>query len=136
MTKPSRIALVKEITSEGFWSRSDSSLVGFRQVGNNLWIVANRSERCSVILYLLTGNESMGWSYKAIPEECMPEEVDCPLVLLAQAGDTNSEEAAVWRAEVVSYHQGRRKVHSSFKDRSGSGVFPRIGEPIAADESA
>lgn len=136
MTKPSRLELVKEITSVGFWSRGDSSLIGHRQVGNNLWLVVNRSERCTVILYRLSGNEFTGWSYKAVPEECMPVEIDCPLVLLAQAGDTSSEEAAAWRAEVVAHHQSKRAGYTSLVSHSESFISPRIGESIGADEHA
>lgn len=128
---------VQLIQSDSFWFQSESHPVASRLVGKNLWMVVSRSNRKIVMLYKLDGTDFAGWSYKAMPEECYPEEVDCPLAIIAQADPAACESSAQWRSEVAAFHSSSysKRTDSYLHEIQPTSEFPRIGEKVAADES-
>lgn len=75
-------------------------------VGNNHWYLCRRKSdgRVFIGLDLMKGGRSEGWGYKDLDETCGPNEVNCPMAYLDQAGPAEGY-AVDWRERVREYHR-------------------------------
>lgn len=94
------------------WNGDDDSKVtalAHRAVGNNLWVVFERSHPTApshrfIGLFLMQKQKGYGWGYKDIDESMGLYEVSCPLGFLDMVPEVPEPYGAAWRVRVREYH--------------------------------
>lgn len=104
-----RKAHIERITSQKHFSEDYRPLAS-RVVGNNVWQVVLHipTGRRFITLDLIAKERGGGWGYKGLSEDMGPNEVNCPLSLLALAGPPKEGHAAAWREKVRAYHANKK----------------------------
>ena len=107
-----RADIIRECVASG-------KTLAHRIIGANLWTVkeytrADGTNGRLIVLYLLKGHRD-GWGYKPVSEDMGPGETNCPILLLAIAGQPPEGYAVEWRKRVAAYHEAARAKRAGIK---------------------
>lgn len=93
-------------------------------VGNHHWYVIELQDGRRVVCVDLMagGGRRHGWGYKDLGEDAGPVACDCPLSLLAIAGEAAGG-ASAWRERVRDYHRRR-----ALRPKPSAGLVVRYGD--------
>ena len=87
----------------------DYTMGEHRIVGNHVWFLdTSKQGKKTIGLFVLhpgtRGKKKTGWGYKRSEESKNPDQIDCPLSLLAKASPANGAAAIEWRSRVKNFH--------------------------------
>lgn len=109
----------------------DSALTSF---GRHLWtVVENKSTGDRFVCLDLIEKWDGSWGYKPLSEHERPFYYDCPVRLLALAGEPSSELAAKWRKDVAEY---RAKKTAKFKAGDKVALYGKTYEVMSKDKKS
>lgn len=123
--------LIAKFRAADFWLNG-TKLLKDSVVGNNYWAVIEKPDgtRFIYLALMASGGKNSGWGYKDMSENAGPSEVNCPLSLLALAGEPRPDSYAVaWRGRVREYH-AQKKVKTAEKKQLCCGAMVQFGQNL------